>query len=129
MKKRIIGILFLSILFVGCTNVIRENNKEKVDLKTIKASDLTEPENYKGIKTCNEGEELAKKEIKAGKIKYIFGGFGSRQELPINLQKLYGIEIIKVDGVLGIPNKCYNDLMYKKIQEKFGKDAFNKALN
>lgn len=126
MKKRIIGLLFLSITFVCCNNVVRVNDKEKT--KTIKESDLTESENYNGIKTCEEGQELAKKEINDGKIKYIFSGFGSRQELPKNLQKLYGIEIIKVNGVLGIPNKCYNDLMYKKIQEKFGQDAFNKAM-
>ena len=42
--------------------------------------------------------------------------------------KLYGIEIIKVKGVLGIPNDCYNDVMYKQIQQKFGNDAFNKAM-
>jgi len=126
MKKRIIGMLFLSITFVGCNNVVRVNNKENT--KIIKESDLTESENYNGIKTCEEGQELAKKEINEGKIKYIFSGFGSRQELPKNLEKLYGIEIIKVDGVLGIPNKCYNDLMYKEIQEKFGQDAFNKAM-
>ena len=56
---------------------------------------------------------------------------GSISEALKGLQKeegTNGIEIIKVDGVLGIPNKCYNDLMYKKIQEKFGKDAFNKAM-
>ena len=129
MKKRIIGIiLFLSISFVGCNNVVRVNNTEKENTKIIKESDLTESENYNGIITCEEGEELAKKEINDGKIKYIFSGFGSRQKLPKNLEKLYGIEFIKVDGVLGIPNKCYNDLMYKKIQEKFGKDAFNKAM-
>jgi hypothetical protein len=166
MKKGIIGILFLSIFFVGCNNVGRVNNKEKENTKIIKESDLTESENYNGIKTCEEGQELvkkeinegkentkiikesdlteseiyngiktceegqelAKKEINEGKIKYIFSGFGSKQEFPNNLEKLYGIEIIKVEGVLGIPNKCYNDLMYKAIQEKFGKDAFNKAM-
>ena len=126
MKKRIIGILFLSITFVSCNNVVRVNNKENA--KIIKESDLTESENYNGIKTCEEGQKLAKKEINEGKVKYIFSGFGSRQELPKNLEKLYGIEIIKVDGALGIPNKCYNDLMYKVIQEKFGQDAFNKAM-
>lgn len=128
MKIEIIGILFLAITFVGCNNVVRVNDKENENTKIIKESDINESKNYSGIKTCEEGQELAKKEINEGKIKYIFSGFGSRQELPKNLEKLYGIEIIKVDGVLGIPNKCYNDLMYIKIQEKFGKDAFNKAM-
>jgi hypothetical protein len=129
MNKRIIGILlFLSITFVGCNNVDRVNNKEKESTKIIQESDLTESENYNGITTCEEGEELAKKEISEGKIKYMFSGFGSTEKLPKNLEKLYGIEIIKVGAVLGIPNKCYNDLMYREIQEKFGKDAFNKAM-
>jgi len=114
--------------FVGCNNVVRVNNKEADNNRIIKESDVTESENYNGIKTCEEGEILAKKDINEGKIKYIFSAFGSRQELPKNLEKLYGIEIIKADGVLGLPNKCYNDLMYKEIQKKFGKDAFNKAI-
>jgi len=129
MNKRIIGILlFLSITFVGCNNVVRVNNKEKENTKIIQESDLTESENYNVITTCEEGEKLAKKEISEGKIKYMFSGLGITQKLPKNLEKLYGIEIIKVGGVLGIPNKCYNDLMYREIQEKFGKDAFNKAM-
>jgi hypothetical protein len=129
MNKRIIGILlFLSITFVGCNNVVKVNNKEKENTKITQESDLTESENYNGITTCEEAEELAKKEISEGKIKYMFNGFGSTQKLPKNLEKLYGIEIIKVGGVLGIPNKCYNDLMYREIQEKFGKDAFSKAM-
>lgn len=128
MKIKIIGILFLAITSVGCNNVVRVNEKENQNTKIIKESDLTKSENYNGIKTCEDGHELAKKEINEGTIKYIFSGFGSRQELPKNLEKLYGIEIIEVGGVLGIPNKCYNDLMYIKIREKFGKDAFNKAM-
>jgi hypothetical protein len=146
MKKRIIEILFLSVFFVGCNNVVQVNNEENDNTKIIKESDLTESENdngiktyeegqelakkeiIEGIKTCEEGQELAKKEINEGRIKYIFSGLGSSQELPNNLEKLYGIEIIKVEGVLGTPNKCYNDLMYRAIQEKFGKDAFSKAM-
>jgi len=94
----------------------------------IRDSDLTNSTNYNGIKSCEEGQELAKKELQEGKIKYIFGGFGSRQNLPKKLKELYEIEIITVEGVLGIPNKCYNDLMYAEIQKRFGKDAFNKAM-
>ena len=125
---RNIGILILLMTFICCNNVTRVNDKEQENTKIIKESDLIESGNYNGIKTCEEAEKLAKKEINEGKLKYIFSGFGSRQELPKNLEKLYRIEIIKVDGVLGIPNKCYNDIMYKKIQEKFGDDAFNKAM-
>jgi hypothetical protein len=128
MQKLIIGILFLSTTLIGCNNVVRVNDKEKENSKIIKESDLAESENYNGIKTCEEGQKLAEKQINAGNIKYIFSEFGSRQELPKNLEKLYGIEIIKVSGVLGTPNKCYNDVMYKEIQERFGKDAFNKAM-
>lgn len=102
--------------------------KKEENTRTFNKSDLTESENYNGIKTCEEGKALAEKELKEGKIKYIFSGFGSRQELPKNLKKLYGIEIIKVKGVLGIPNDCYNDVMYKQIQQKFGNDAFKKAM-
>jgi hypothetical protein len=129
MNKIIIGLLlFLSITFAGCNNVVKVNNEEKENTKIIQESDLTESENYNEITTCEEGEELAKKEISEGKIKYMFSGLGSSHKLPKNLEKLYGIEIIKVGGVLGIPNKCYNDLMYTEIQEKFGKDAFNRAM-
>lgn len=128
MNKKNIQIFLLSITFISCNNVIRVNNKETENTRIIKESDLTEPENYKGIKTCEEGKELAKKEIKNGKIKYIFAGYGSRQELPKNLEMLYDIEIINVGGVLGLPNDCYNDVMYKEIQSKYGNDAFNRAM-
>lgn len=128
MYKRFFPIFLLSIVYISCNNVVRVNKNEQESSKIIRESDLTKPENYKETKTCEEGKDLAKKEINAGKIKYIFSEFGNRQELPKNLEKLYGIEIIKVSGVLGIPNKCYNDVMYKEIQERFGKDAFNKAM-
>ncbi len=128
MKKSIFGVFLLSIIFISCNNVVRVNDTKNENMRTIKKSDLGESENYNDINTCEEGQELAKKEINEGKIKYIFSSFGSRQQLPKNLEKRYGVEIVKVKGVLGIPNNCYNDLMYKEIQKKFGKDAFNKVM-
>ncbi|WP_025744135.1 hypothetical protein [Aquimarina pacifica] len=123
--KRTIPLIVFFIVSIGCNNVVRVESHKNTD---IRDSDLTEPTNYNRIKNCEEGQELAKKELREGKIKYIFGGFGNRQNLPKKLKELYEIEIITVEGVLGIPNKCYNDIMYAEIQKKFGKDAFNKAM-
>ena len=128
MKNKIIGLIFLTTILVSCNNVIRVDEKNKETNRSVRESDLTESVNYNGIKTCEEGENLALKELEEGKIKYIFSSYGSRQELPKKLNQLYGIEIINVEGVLGIPNKCYNDKMYEVIQSKFGKNAFNKAM-
>jgi len=119
------NLLIILLIILGCNNVVRVNEKEQIKLTK---SDLAEPENYKEIETCKEGKELAKKDIEKGQLKYIFGSFGSKQELPKKLNKLYNIEIIKTNGLLGIPNDCYNDIMYQEIQKRFGKDAFNKAL-
>jgi hypothetical protein len=126
-NKNFLGLALFSMFLLGCNNGVGVKNTGDDD-KIIKDSDLSEPENYNGIKTCEDGQELALKDLEEGKIKYIFSGFGSRQELPENLKKNYGIEIIKVNGVLGIPNNCYNAIMYQEIQKKFGNDAFNKAM-
>ena len=113
MKK--LGLLIVVLLLsIGCNNVERVNNSKKAQ---IEESDLTESNNYGGISSCDEGKELAEKELKEGKLKYIFGGFGSRQNLPKKLKELYDVEIVEVSGVLGIPNKCYNDVMYAEIQK------------
>jgi hypothetical protein len=128
MHNKIIGFIFISIICFSCNNVVRVNDQNNDEKQIIRQSDLEESENYYGIETCEDGEELAMKDIENGNIKYIFSSFGSRQDLPKNLESLYGIEIINVSGVLGKPNKCYNDIMYREIQRKFGKDAFNKAM-
>jgi hypothetical protein len=128
MKKTVFCLSFLLLIFSSCNNVVRVNKTVNNENETIKESDLTESENYKGIKTCEEGQELAQKELKEGKLKYIFSSYGSRQNLPKKLESLYSIEIINTQGVLGIANSCYNDIMYKEIQRRFGKDAFNKAI-
>ena len=65
-------------------------------------------------------------EIEKGKLKYIFGSFGSKQELPKNIEENYDIEIIKINGLLSTPNRCYNNIMYKEIQKRYGQDAFSK---
>ncbi len=127
MNKKFIGLLIVfSIILIGCNNVIRVN--EKNEIINIKETDLKQSENYKGINNCEEGYNLAEKEIQGGKLKYIFGSVGGRQELPNKLEKQYGIEIIKLEGIIALPNRCYNDIMYKEIQRRFGKDAFNKVL-
>ena len=112
MKKGMFCIIVLLLTLISCDNVIRLEDEENEDTKIINATDLTESENYKGIETCEEGKELAKKELSEGKLRYIFGGFGSKQEFATNLEILYGIEIIRVGGVLGMPNNCYNLIMY-----------------
>ncbi len=78
------------------------------------------------MQTCEEGENRATEDIKQGKLRYIFGGFGSRQPLAENLKE-YGIEVIKIEGIIGLPNRCYNDIMYLELQKRFGQDVFNKA--
>ncbi len=120
-------VLLISIFWIvtGCNNIVRVESHKNTNLRD---SDLTEPTNYDGIESCEEGRELAKKELREGKIKYIFGGFGSRQKFPKRLSELYDIKIITVEGLLGTPNHCYNKVMYKEIQKRFGKDAFNKAM-
>ena len=46
----------------------------------------------------------------------------------MKLEELYSIEVIRLQGIIALPNRCYNDIMYKEIQRKFGQDAFNKAM-
>lgn len=94
---------------------------------TINASDLKPATNFEGIQTCEEGREKARNDIENGKVRQIFGSLGSRQPLAKNLKIKYNIEIIEVEGVVGIPNECYNQIMYEEIQRRYGKDAFNKA--
>ncbi len=128
-SKKIIRLLFvISIMSISCNNVTRVNQKHNNEKIVIEETDLKESDNYKGIKSCQEGYDLAKKEIKIGKIKYIFGSIGSRQELPNRLEELYSIEIIRLQGIITRSNRCYNDVMYKEIQRKYGNDAFNKAM-
>lgn len=88
-------------------------------------SDLGEATNFEGIETCDEGAEMALADLEEGKLRYIFGGLGSRQALAESLKKL-GVEVIKTQGVVGLPNNCYNDIMYKEIQRRFGQDVFNR---
>ena len=108
------------ILIAGIISLSSED-----DQKSIKNSDLEPATNFEGIQSCEEGEEKAQSDLKEGKLRYIFGGFGSRQALAKNLEK-YGIEVIKLNGVVGIPNDCYNRIMYKEIQKRFGNDIFNR---
>ena len=112
--------------FLSCDNVI--GVKDAQEKLSLEESDLERGTLYQDIRTCEEGEALAKKDLEAGNIRYIFGGFGSRQLLAENLHAMYGIEVIRLEGVLEKPNRCYNDLMYIEIQRKFGRDAFNKAM-
>lgn len=92
----------------------------------ITTSDLGPPTNFQNLKTCEEARAKAEEDIKSGKLRYIFGSFGSRQPLAEKLKDKYEIEIIELEGVLGIPNECYNQVMYKEIQRKYGADVFTK---
>lgn len=111
---------------LSCNNVVRVDDTQKTT--TLKESDLEKGTTYQGVETCEEGTTLAQKDLAAGRLKYIFAGFGSRQPLAKNLHEMYGIEIIAMEGILEKPNRCYNDVMYVEIQKQFGQDAFNKAM-
>ncbi|MCK4664134.1 MAG: hypothetical protein KAT68_14800 [Bacteroidales bacterium] len=113
-----------SIFLLVCLVSFSSNNKVNV----IYESDLKEATNFEEIETCEEGRIKAEKDIKNGKLRYIFGSYGSRQPLARNLKKDYDIEIIEVDGVIGMPNECYNQVMYKEIQKRYGQDVFTKAF-
>lgn len=128
MNKTILCLLLLSTLLMSCNNVIRANNTDSDRKGVIEDYDLSESENYNGLATCEDAQILALKDIEEGQLKYIFGSYGSQQELPENLEKLYGIEIINIKGARGKVNGWYNDIMYKEIQRKFVNDAFNKAM-
>lgn len=117
--------MVILLILVGCNNVVRVDEQEEY---IFTDADLNSPENYKGIETCEEGKELARNELDDGELKYIFGSYGSKTKLAKKLQELYRVEIIETDGLLGIPNHCYNDVMYKEIQKRYGQDAFTKAL-
>jgi hypothetical protein len=101
---------------------------KSLDSSTIRESDLIAATNFEKISTCEEGRSKAETDIKNGKLKYLFGSFGGRQPLAKNLKENYDIEVIILDGVLGIPNECYNQVMYKEIQRKYGQDIFNKEM-
>jgi len=109
-------------LFLVTALIVFINQPQQGELRD---SDLGAATNFEGIQTCEEGELKAMADLESGKLRYIFGGFGSRQPLAENLQKL-GIEVIKTQGVVGLPNNCYNDIMYKEIQKRFGQDVFNR---
>jgi hypothetical protein len=102
---------------------------KSLDTSTIRASDLGKSTNFESISTCEEGRSKAKKDIEDGKLRFLFGSFGARQPLAKNLKEKYDIEVIVLGGVLGLPNECYNQIMYKEIQKKYGQDVFNKAMN
>jgi hypothetical protein len=102
---------------------------KSLDTSTIRESDLTAPTNFENISTCEEGRSTAETDIKNGKLKYLFGSFGGRQPLAKNLKENYDIEVIVLDGVLGVPKQCYNQVMYKEIQRKYGEDIFNREMN
>lgn len=128
MNKLIIYLFLLSSILMSCNNVVRANSTSTDEKSIVEDYNLTESENYNDLTTCEDAKQLAVKDIEDGQLKYIFGSYGSQQELPKNLERLYGIEIIKVKGSRGKVNGCYNDIMYKEIQRKFGTDAFNKAM-
>ncbi len=113
--------LLLSILMISssCNNV---------DDRSIRESDVSKEANYSGIETCDEGRELAKKELSEGNLRYIFGGWGGRQEFASNLESMYNVEVIRLEGTIGIPITCYNQIMEKEIKKRFGEDAFTKAM-
>lgn len=112
-----------SILIIAMIFLFR--NDKQIE---IKESNSTEPTNYSEITTCEEGKNKAYEDIEKGKLCYIFGGFGSRQELAKNLEENYDIDVIRLEGVLGLPNSCYNDVMYEEIKKRYGNDIFNKAM-
>jgi hypothetical protein len=95
----------------------------------IRVSDLAGPANIENISTCEEGRSKAEADLKIGKLRYLFGSFGARQPLAKNLKENYDIEVIVLDGALGVPNECYNQVMYKAIQEKYGQNIFNKEMS
>ena len=95
------------------------------DKTTILKSDIEPSINFEGIQTCDEGKEKARTDLENGELRYMFGGFGSRQPLAENLKK-YGVEVIKLNGLVGVPNECYNQIMYEEIQKRFGEDIFNR---
>lgn len=128
MNKPIIYLFVLSFQLMSCNNVIRANSSNTDEKSIVEDYNLTESENYNDLTTCEDAKQLALNDIENGQLKYIFGSYGSQQELPKNLERLYGIELINVKGARGKVNGCYNDIMYKEIQRKFGKDAFNMAM-
>jgi hypothetical protein len=100
-----------------------------LDNSVLRESDLTGSTNFENISTCEEGRSKAETDLKSGKLRCLFGSFGGRQPLAKNLKENYDIEIIILDGVLGVPNECYNQVMYKEIQKKYGQDVFNKEMS
>ena len=124
---RSITILFsiLTLLFVSCDNVVHVDEKKTIN---IDAEVLSGSENYKGIENCEEARELARKDLEAGELRYIFGSIGTQLGNADKLEEMYDIEVIRTEGVLGLPNTCYNQVMRKEIQRKYGQDAFNRAL-
>lgn len=115
-------IILVGTVFLGCSS-------GEDDTVTLKQSDYSvKAKGYEGIQTCNEGELKARKHIKEGKLRMIFGKFGSRQSFPKKLNELYGVEIIYVEGVIGIPNDCYNNIMSEEIRKKHGQDALENAM-
>jgi hypothetical protein len=105
---------------VGVLNLSSSSYKN-----TILDSDIESSPNFDGIQTCDEGREKARIDVENGELRYMFGGFGSRKPLAENLKK-YGVEVIKLNGLVGMPNECYNQIMYKEIQKRFGADIFNR---
>lgn len=76
---------------------------------------------------CEEAKEKAKLDLQNGKLIYFFGSFGVQQPLAKKLKQFKEIEVIEVEGVLGSYD-CYNNITYKRLQEKFGNDFFNKLI-
>ena len=123
-KKQVFISLSIALgitIIAGVLNLSSNTNQISLEM-----TDLNPGGNYNNIETCEEGKDLATKEIEKGKLKYIFGSFGSKQELPKNIEENYDIEIIKINGLLSTPNRCYNNIMYKEIQKRYGQDAFSK---
>ena len=98
------------------------------DSQSIRENDLKDASNFEDIKTCEEGTIKAKEDLEKGIYRRIVGSYASRQGYVKVLSEEYNIDIIEVDGVLGIPNSCYNDVMHKALQEKYGPLYLNKIM-
>lgn len=98
------------------------------DNKKIRESDLREGSNFENIETCEEGKIKAKEDLENGKYRRIVGSFGMRQPYVKVLKEEYDVEIIEIDGMIGIPNSCYNDVMHEALQEKHGQLYLNEIM-
>jgi len=125
MKSLTLLFSIATILFVSCDNVVYVDEKKTFELDE---EDLSGTKDYKEIENCEEGRELARKDIEAGELRYIFGTVGTQLGNADKLEEMFNIEVIRMEGIFGVPTSCYNQVMYEEIQRKYGQDAFNRAL-